>query len=166
MRCTRIERSRRERGITMVEVLIVLAIVFLLASIAIPAYAHALRQSRESALVSDCRQLFDALTRYYVDNGNYPSESELDTETLSPLSTDEYLAEVGPFTQKLVGNKLYYYLAPDVDGDDQQFIVVTRHKDDPDIIVAAVSTDVVSDDGSWTEGVFIITEQDLADAGI
>ena len=161
MRRTRLEKSRQDRGLTLLEVMIVMAILFLLTSIAIPLYANAMRQAREKALVSDCRLLFDALTRYYVDNGAYPSESDLDTQTLSPLSTEEYFTAVTPFTQKLAGNGLLFYLAPDVDGADQQFIVVTRHIDDPTIIVAVVSTDIIDEDGDWIEGVFVITEEDL-----
>ena len=166
MRCNRIEKRRSQQGVTMLEVMIVMAIVFLLASIAIPIYANAQRQARETALVADCRLLFDALTRYYVDNGSYPAESDLDLQTLAPLTTDKYLASATPLLQKLQGNQLYYYLAPDVDGDDQQFIVVTRHKDDANIIVAVVSTDLVDDDGDWVEGVFLITEEELAEVGI
>ncbi len=166
MRCTRLEKAREDRGITLLEVMIVMAILFLLTAIAIPLYANALRQVREKALVSDCRLLLDALTRYYVDNGAYPSESDLDTRTLSPLSTEEYLSVATPFTHKLEGNRLNFYLAPDVDGADQQFIVVTRHIDDPTIIVAVVSTDIIDEDGDWIEGVFVITEEDLEEADL
>lgn len=166
MRHTRFAKPRAERGVSLLEVMIVMAILFLLASIAIPLYANALRQAREKALVSDCRLFFDALTRYYVDNGAYPSESDLDTRTLSPLSTDQYFTGVTAFTGKLEGNKLYYYLAPDVDGADQQFLVVTRHINDPSIMVAIVSTDIINDDGDWIEGVFVISEEDLEEADL
>ena len=79
MRHTRFRRTREDRGLTLLEVMIVMAILFLLTAIAVPLYASVLRQAREKALVADCRHLFDALTRYYVDNGAYPSESDLDT---------------------------------------------------------------------------------------
>ncbi len=148
----------------MLEVMIVMAILFLLTSIVIPLYATALRQAREKALVSDCRLLFDALTRYYVDHGAYPSESSLNTKTLSPLSTDEYFTGATTFMAKLEGGGLYYYLAPDVGGADQQFLVITRHVNDPSIIVAVVSTDIIDDDGAWIEGVFVITAADLEEA--
>ncbi len=161
MRRTRFGKTRENRGITLLEVMIVMAILFLLTAIAIPLYANAQRQAREKALVADCRYLFDALTRYYVDNGAYPSESDLDTRTLSPLTTEEYLSAATPFTHKLQGKRLTFYFAPDVDGADQQFIVVARHAHDPSIIVAAVSTDTIDEDGDWIEGVFVITETDL-----
>jgi type II secretory pathway pseudopilin PulG len=150
----------------MVEVLIVMAIIFLLAAIAIPLYANAQRQARESALVSDARLMFTAMTRYYVDNGAYPSEVQMNLKTLSPLTDEQYIKHPEPILTKLSGNQLYFYLAPDGDSADQQFLVVTRHRDDPTIIVAVVSTDTVDDDGDWVEGVFVITEDDLADAGI
>ncbi len=143
-----------------------MAILFLLTAIAIPLYASALRQAREKALVSDCRLFFDALTRYYVDNGAYPSESDFDTRTLSPLSTDEYLSAATPFTHMLQGKRLTFYFAPDVDGEDQQFIVVARHARDLSIIVAAVSTDLIDEDGDWIEGVFVITEEELEEVDL
>ena len=166
MRRTRFGKTREDRGITLIEVMIVMAILFLLTAIAIPLYANAQRQAREKALVADGRYLFDALTRYYVDNGAYPSESDLDTRTLSPLSTEEYFSAATFFTRKLVGNRLTLYLAPDVDGADQQFIVVTHHALDPSIVVAVVSTDIIDEDGDWYEGVFIITDEDLEEADL
>lgn len=166
MRRTRFGKTRENRGITLLEVMIVMAILFLLTSIAIPLYANALRQAREKALVADCRDLFGALTRYYVDHGAYPSESDLDTQTLSPLSTQEYLSATTPFTRKLEGNRLTFYFAPDVDGEDQQFIVVARHARDLSIIVAVVSTDIIDEDGDWIEGVFVITEEELEEADL
>ena len=166
MRRTQLRKPRKDQGVTLIEVMIVLVIIFLLASMAMPLYANAQRQAREKSLVADCRYLFDALTRYYVDKGAYPSEAQLDYATLSPLSTEDYFPSVTPFTQKLVGNQLTYYVAPDVDGPDQQFIVVTRHINDPSIIVAVVSSNIVDEDDRWVEGVFVITEEDLADAGL
>jgi Tfp pilus assembly protein PilE len=156
---------RSTLGYSLIEVLITVAILFILVSLGIPMYINALRQSRESALAADCRKLHTAMMSYHADNGAFPADADFDTATLSPLSEDGYFVNPESLTQKIDQNELTVYLAPDIGGVDQQFITVVRHRHDPQVIVAAVYTNMVTDDGTWVDGVYIITEDDLADAG-
>ena len=154
---------RRNRGFTVVELLIVMTIITLMAAIAVPPYLEAIRRSRASAMTADSRHIYDAMMRYRADKGTFPSETDFDKATLSPLSTEGYLSQSDSITRKLLGDQLFLYLAPDVDGPDQQFIIVARHETDPSVIVATVHTDLIDEDGDWVDGVYVITEEDLED---
>ena len=150
----------------MIEVLIVLAIISVLAAIAIPMYSAAIRESRETALIADGRKIYGAMMRYNADHGTFPPDAGFDTTSLDPLTSLGYMDDGRGLTQRLVDQELLVYLAPDVDGTDRQFVAVLRLAVDTDIIVAAVHTNVVTDDGEWVDGVFVIDEEDLADAGL
>ena len=56
---------RRERGFSLVELLIVVAIILLIAAIAVPSYLSARIRANESAAVADLRTLNVAQTAYF-----------------------------------------------------------------------------------------------------
>jgi general secretion pathway protein G len=61
-----------EEGFTFIELLIVLAIMALLASLVVSVSMGKIRQSKESALKEDLHQLRKALDDFYADKGKYP----------------------------------------------------------------------------------------------
>lgn len=64
---------KRSFGFTIIELMLVSAIIGLLASIAIPKFANLIDKSRESTLKGSLGSLRSALEIYYVDNeGIYP----------------------------------------------------------------------------------------------
>lgn len=156
--------SARARGFTIIELLVVVAIISLIAAIALPMYAEALEKSKRASLISDARKVYDAMMAFYADNSFFPPESVFDSTTLDPLASDGYLTFGRSITARLMGGQLLFYMTPDVGGDDQQFIIVMRLETNPDVLVAAVHTNLVSEDATWTDGVFVITEEDLEDA--
>ena len=156
--------TSREQGFTLIELMIVVVIIAMISAIAIPMYADALRKGRTSALIVDLDKLYTALMSYHADNGSFPAEEEFDTFTLSPLSTDGYFPRPEALTNKLLGNKLLMYIAPDVGGSDQQFIIVVRHINDPDLIGVVVYTNILDGDGGWKDGTYIINDNNLAEA--
>jgi len=65
---------RRRRGFTLIELMIVIAIIAILAGILIPNFMHARDESQTSACEGNLKQLAAALEEYAVDNaGNYPA---------------------------------------------------------------------------------------------
>ena len=82
------------RGFTLVELLVVLAIVALLLTLAVPRYFGSLERSKEAVLKEDLYQLRDAIGKYYGDKGKYP-------ETLESLASEKYLRKipVDPITE-------------------------------------------------------------------
>lgn len=156
--------SPENAGFTLIEVLIVVAIVGIITAAAIPLYGTTLRQGRSTALAADLKVVYDALMRYHADHGSFPSEDEFDTATLAPLSSEGYYGAPQALTDKLVGNEVTLYLAPDVGGDDQHFILITRHRQDPDLVVVAVHTNIIEETDGWVDGVYVISGEDLEEA--
>lgn len=60
------------RGFTMIELLVVLAVVALLLTIAVPRYFHSVELAKESALVQTLKASRDAIDHFYSDKGRYP----------------------------------------------------------------------------------------------
>lgn len=77
----------RARGFTLIEMLVVLAIVALLLSVATPRYFGSLEKGREVALQENLRVLRVTLDKFHADKGRYP-------ETLDELVEERYLREV------------------------------------------------------------------------
>src|SRR5262245_23068497 len=103
--------SRREAGFSLLELLVTMAIIFVIASIAIPIYAAAMTKSRKTALAADAQSLYSAFLRYNFDNDVFPSTSTpparaLNLTTLEPLVSSGYLSTATPFVAKLQGGQV------------------------------------------------------------
>ena len=68
----------RNKGFTLVEIMIVVVIIGLLASMAIPAFQKVRTSSQDKAVLNNARQLSAASDQYYLENG-------VSTVTLSDL---------------------------------------------------------------------------------
>ena len=84
-------KRRKNRGFTLVELLIVVAIIGILAAIAIPKFAELIRKSSEGASKGNLGALRSAMSIYYGDmEGSYPS-------TLTALTIGgKYLTVIPP----------------------------------------------------------------------
>ena len=78
---------KRNKGFTLIELIVVMAIVALLASIAAPRYFNSLAKSKETALLQSLTTMRDAIDQYAADKGRYP-------ESLQDLAAARYLREV------------------------------------------------------------------------
>jgi general secretion pathway protein G len=87
-------RSRSERAFTLIELLIVMAIIGTLLTIAVPRYFRALEHAREAVLKEDLSTLREAIDKYYADLNEYP-------DTLTALVDKHYVRSVpvDPFTK-------------------------------------------------------------------
>ncbi|MFW5425869.1 MAG: type II secretion system protein [Methylophagaceae bacterium] len=64
------------KGFTFVEVMVVLAIVALLLTIALPRYFAGLERAKEAVLHQDLSTMRSAIDNYHTDKGNYPYSLE------------------------------------------------------------------------------------------
>lgn len=67
-------KSRHPLGFTLMELMIVVSVLAIMASIAIPKFANSIQRAKEGALKGNLGALRSALSIYYADNsGNYPT---------------------------------------------------------------------------------------------
>ena len=71
---------RKQGAFTLIELLIVVAIIAILAAIAVPNFLEAQTRAKVSRAKSDMRTLATALESYYVDNNNYAPSAPVDAE--------------------------------------------------------------------------------------
>jgi general secretion pathway protein G len=85
----------KTKGFTFVEVMVVLAIVALLLTIALPRYFSGLDRAKEAILHQDLMVMREAIDHYYADKGNYPY-------SLGTLVEQKYLRgmPVDPITEQ------------------------------------------------------------------
>lgn len=66
----------RVSGFTIVELMVVMAIIALLLTIVLPRYFDGLQRSKEAILREDLATMRDAIGHYYSDKGSYPPSLE------------------------------------------------------------------------------------------
>ncbi|RWF74541.1 MAG: type II secretion system protein GspG [Mesorhizobium sp.] len=81
----------REDGFTLVELLVVLAIIALIATLAAPQVLRYLGSARTNAAKAQIRNIESALELYYVDNAKYPTAEEgLSALVTAPAGDDRW----------------------------------------------------------------------------
>jgi general secretion pathway protein G len=96
-------RSRRA-GFTLIEILVVLAIVALLLTISLPRYFQSIDVAKERVLVENLRTTRDAIDKYFSDTGRYP-------ESLEELTERKYLRQP-PFDPIVESSARWTIVAP------------------------------------------------------
>jgi hypothetical protein len=92
---------------------------------------------------------------YHVDEGHFPSESELDKETLEPLVSRGYLniGAARSFLSKVLNGQLHLYLAPNIGGQDTQIAIVVRPAFAPHRYAYILHTQLGAGD-PWHQGIY------------
>jgi prepilin-type N-terminal cleavage/methylation domain-containing protein len=95
--------KRRARGFTLVELMVAVAIVGLLASVATPLFTNAVYRARQSERTTMVNAINNALNDYWVRNGQFPnglppaSTMNLPSNPGFPLTSYKRSMRVGPW---------------------------------------------------------------------
>jgi general secretion pathway protein G len=81
------KRFRNTRGFTMIELLIVMTVIVVLASMAMVGYRNSVRRSQEAVLKENLFRMRDAMDQYYADKNKWPGD-------LSELVSEGYIREI------------------------------------------------------------------------
>jgi general secretion pathway protein G len=87
-------KIKQARGWTLVELLIVISLISILATIGLASYRNSVTATKEAILKTDLFRMRDAIDQYYADKGEYPA-------TLDALVSEGYLRKLpeDPFTR-------------------------------------------------------------------
>lgn len=92
-------RSGTRQAFTLIELLIVVAIIAILAAIAVPNFLEAQVRSKVARVKNDLRTQATALEAYYVDNNSYTRDSDSDLDRESAWDSVPYTRKANGATQ-------------------------------------------------------------------
>jgi general secretion pathway protein G len=121
---TRHPASRRARGFTLIEIMVVIVIMGVLGALIVPALFDRVDDARIAAARTDINNLMQALKLYKLDNQRYPTaEQGLDALIRKP-SASPVPPNWKPYLEKLPADPWghpYQYLNPGVKGEIDVF---------------------------------------------
>jgi general secretion pathway protein G len=105
--------KRRQDGFTLIELMVVILIIGLLATIVVQNLRSATDKAKRVKAQADIAQIKSGLDRYYLDNGSYPSSDQgLNGLVSAPGSGNVPKDWGGPYLEKIPpdpwGNSYYY----------------------------------------------------------
>ncbi len=79
--------SNRNKGFTLIELIVVFTLIGILVGLGIPQYKYATKRAREAVLKEDLFQMRTLINQYYTDKLKYPS-------SLQALVDEDYLRSI------------------------------------------------------------------------
>jgi prepilin-type N-terminal cleavage/methylation domain-containing protein len=126
------KRQTKHAGFTLVEIMIVVAIIALLAAIAVPGFLRARKRSQASRILNDLRMIDGAVDQYAIETGRKSGD----------------VVNVADWTNYLKKNALLYNTGKDLLGDDYGNQTVDTLPLVPANAYASLSD--VADTGFWS----------------
>src|SRR5216110_3156648 len=124
--------NRRDRGFTLIELMIVISLILILVSISIPVYNQSILRAKESVLKQDLFQMRSLISQYTLDKQKAP-------QALDDLITAGYLKQIpiDPMTN-----------ARDTWTVDQEDTLLSVDQQEPGISDVHSGSSAISSDGT------------------
>ena len=118
------KRNRRQAGVTLIEMMVVVVIIALFAALVLPRMMGQADKARKTAARAQINAYLTALGSYKLDTGNYPTtEQGLQALRVKPENASGWQ---GPYTDKEIDNDPwghpYLYRFPGEHGDEPDLI--------------------------------------------
>ncbi len=124
--------NRRERGFTLIELMIVISLILILVSISIPVYNQSILRAKESVLKQDLFQLRSLISQYTLDKQKAP-------QSLDDLVQAGYIKQVP--VDPMTGSNSSWTV-------DQEDSLMSVDQQDPGISDVHSGASQVSSDGT------------------
>jgi general secretion pathway protein G len=112
--------ARRQRGFTLIELMVVLAIIGVLAALIVPNVLGRADDARVTAARTDVGNVMQALKLYKLDNQRYPSSAQGLQALVTKPSTEPLPMNWKPYLDKLPADpwgRPYLYMNPGLKGE-------------------------------------------------
>ena len=151
------KRAAKNRGFTIIELLVVVAIIAIIVAIAIPLLQDAMLRANISAAAADGQALHTAFKRFHVDNSMYPyalSAPAFELDTFEPLMNMGYYS--GTPGARMLGDRADSFDSPDDEGLNQEYWLEFTLAYDPTVrFVVADSDNAPLAGGQYIDGVYV-----------
>jgi len=145
------------RGFSLVELLVVVAIIAVLMGITLPMMQSALLRAHVGAMSNDARVIHTAFKQYFLDYDMYPNSVDspaFELDTFDPLVSDGYYS--GPIAERLEHGQADAYDSPDDRGVNQEFWIEMTLAFDPTVrFLVSDSDNAPLAGGVYMDGVFL-----------
>lgn len=105
--------KKTSRGFTLIELMVVMTVIALLISIAVPRYFHSVEKAKEATLKQSLSVMRVAIDKFYGDNDRYPS-------SIKELVTKKYILAV-PVDPMTESTETWVTQAPSIDTSNALF---------------------------------------------
>ena len=120
MKTETISMRRRQRGFTLIELMVVLAIIGVLAALIVPNVLGRADDARITAARTDVGNLMQALKLYKLDNQRFPTAAQGLNALIAKPSTEPVPGNWKPYLDKLPNDpwgRPYQYMNPGIKGE-------------------------------------------------
>lgn len=146
------------RGFSLLEMLIVVATLFVIAAIMVPVMKSAMLRASVGGVATDAKVLHRAFKQYFVDYNMYPSSTDL--MDFEPLVAEGYYD--GRVYSRLEDDSADAYGSPDDQGVNQEFWMELTLKAEPAIrFLVADSDNAPLGGGDFFDGVYLFKNGSL-----